>query len=159
MSNFVLGNAEEQRGFPIVYCSDGFCDLTGFSRRDVIGRACDCAFLYGLGTNYNEVNRLRNVFSSHEEFSTEISLYKKNGKCVIKTDSIGNTNFFIWSMYININFGWGLRLAVLSSNKCISKFNKDRECIVEFDFYLELFILRLGIVYNYFLSSVIFYMI
>jgi len=30
-SNFVLGNAQAA-GFPIVYCSDGFCELTGFSR-------------------------------------------------------------------------------------------------------------------------------
>ena len=80
VSNFVLGNAEEQRGFPIAYCYDGFCDLMGYSRREVIGKACDCAFLYGIGTNYNEVTLLRNVFLTHEEFSTEISLYKKNGE-------------------------------------------------------------------------------
>ena len=33
-SNFVLGNALAS-GYPIVYCSDGFCELTGFQRAQV----------------------------------------------------------------------------------------------------------------------------
>jgi len=33
-SNFVLGNSQAP-GYPIVYCSDGFCELTGFSRAQV----------------------------------------------------------------------------------------------------------------------------
>lgn len=33
-SNFVLGNAQAH-GHPIVYCSDGFCELTGFPRAHV----------------------------------------------------------------------------------------------------------------------------
>ena len=28
-SNFVLGNAAAPPDYPIVYCSDGFCSLTG----------------------------------------------------------------------------------------------------------------------------------
>ena len=28
-SNFVLGNAVAPPDYPIVYCSDGFCELTG----------------------------------------------------------------------------------------------------------------------------------
>ena len=28
----MLGNARVPAGFPIVYCSDGFCDLSGFPR-------------------------------------------------------------------------------------------------------------------------------
>jgi len=34
-SNFVLGNSQAP-GYPIVYCSDGFCELTGFSRAQVL---------------------------------------------------------------------------------------------------------------------------
>jgi len=33
-SNFVLGNAQSS-GHPIVYCSDGFCELTGYARAQV----------------------------------------------------------------------------------------------------------------------------
>ena len=34
-SNFVLGNAQAN-GNPIVYCSDGFVDLTGYSRAQIM---------------------------------------------------------------------------------------------------------------------------
>ena len=30
-SNFVLGNAVAPPDYPIVYCSDGFCELTGYT--------------------------------------------------------------------------------------------------------------------------------
>lgn len=34
-SNFVLGNAQVP-GYPIVYCSDGFVELSGFSRAQIM---------------------------------------------------------------------------------------------------------------------------
>lgn len=34
-SNFVLGNAQAT-GYPIVYCSDGFVELTGYSRAQIM---------------------------------------------------------------------------------------------------------------------------
>ena len=34
-ANFVLGNAQIPEQYPIVYCSDGFCDLTGLGRTKV----------------------------------------------------------------------------------------------------------------------------
>jgi hypothetical protein len=34
-SNFVLGNAQVT-GYPIVYCSDGFVELSGFSRAQIM---------------------------------------------------------------------------------------------------------------------------
>ena len=35
-SNFVLGNAQVPASYPIVYCSDGFCELTGFPRAQIM---------------------------------------------------------------------------------------------------------------------------
>ena len=35
-SNFVLGNAKVPPAHPIVYCSDGFCDLSGFPRAHIM---------------------------------------------------------------------------------------------------------------------------
>ena len=42
-SNFVLGNAQVP-GHPIVYCSDGFVELSGFSRAQIMqkGKASIC---------------------------------------------------------------------------------------------------------------------
>lgn len=37
-SNFVLGNAQVPSLYPIVYCSDGFCDLTGYARAQIMQR-------------------------------------------------------------------------------------------------------------------------
>lgn len=34
-SNFVLGNAQVA-GYPIVYCSDGFVELSGYSRAQIM---------------------------------------------------------------------------------------------------------------------------
>lgn len=39
-SNFVLGNAQAN-GNPIVYCSDGFVDLTGYSRAQIMQKGKD----------------------------------------------------------------------------------------------------------------------
>nr|XP_009686063.1 PREDICTED: potassium voltage-gated channel subfamily H member 4 [Struthio camelus australis] len=50
-SNFILANAQVLRGFPIVYCSDGFCDLTGFARTEVMQKNCSCRFLCGGETS------------------------------------------------------------------------------------------------------------
>ncbi|VUZ47116.1 unnamed protein product, partial [Hymenolepis diminuta] len=49
-SNFVLGNAQVKE-YPIVYCSDGFVELTGFSRSQIMSRSCSCTFLWGPNTS------------------------------------------------------------------------------------------------------------
>ena len=46
--NFVLSDPSLPDN-PIVYCSDGFCKLTGYKRQHVLGR--NCRFLQGPGTN------------------------------------------------------------------------------------------------------------
>ncbi|VVC94381.1 unnamed protein product, partial [Leptidea sinapis] len=40
-SNFVLGNAQVP-SYPIVYCSDGFCELTGWARAHIMQKGCAC---------------------------------------------------------------------------------------------------------------------
>ena len=57
-SNFVLGNAQA-RGYPIVYCSDGFCELTNFSRAQVMSKSCGCPFLYGEDTETDERSKIQ----------------------------------------------------------------------------------------------------
>uniref|UniRef100_A0A8D0FJI6 Potassium voltage-gated channel subfamily H member 4 n=1 Tax=Strix occidentalis caurina TaxID=311401 RepID=A0A8D0FJI6_STROC len=60
-SNFILANAQVRRGFPIVYCSDGFCDLTGFARTEVMQKNCSCRFLYGAETSEPVLQRIEKV--------------------------------------------------------------------------------------------------
>uniref|UniRef100_A0A8D0BE73 Voltage-gated inwardly rectifying potassium channel KCNH3 n=1 Tax=Salvator merianae TaxID=96440 RepID=A0A8D0BE73_SALMN len=78
-SNFVLGNAQVRGAFPVVYCSDGFCELTGFSRAEVMQRCCACSFLYGPDTSELVRNQIRKALDEHKEFKAELILYRKSG--------------------------------------------------------------------------------
>uniref|UniRef100_A0A3B5A034 Potassium voltage-gated channel, subfamily H (eag-related), member 3 n=1 Tax=Stegastes partitus TaxID=144197 RepID=A0A3B5A034_9TELE len=66
--NFVLGNAQVQSLYPIVYCSDGFCELTGYARAELMQKSCACHFLYGPETSdrstMENLHRLRMFVSS-----------------------------------------------------------------------------------------------
>uniref|UniRef100_A0A8C3I6Y0 Voltage-gated inwardly rectifying potassium channel KCNH3 n=1 Tax=Chrysemys picta bellii TaxID=8478 RepID=A0A8C3I6Y0_CHRPI len=78
-SNFVLGNAQVRSTFPVVYCSDGFCDLTGFSRAEVMQRCCACTFLYGPDTSELVRQQIRKALDERQEFKAELVLYRKSG--------------------------------------------------------------------------------
>nr|XP_033774325.1 potassium voltage-gated channel subfamily H member 4-like [Geotrypetes seraphini] len=78
-SNFLLANAQVHRGFPIVYCSDGFCDLTGFGRTEVMQKNCTCRFLYGAETSDAVLQRIEKVLDGKQEYQAEVCFYKKDG--------------------------------------------------------------------------------
>uniref|UniRef100_A0A8C2ZIQ6 Voltage-gated delayed rectifier potassium channel KCNH4 n=1 Tax=Cyclopterus lumpus TaxID=8103 RepID=A0A8C2ZIQ6_CYCLU len=78
-SNFVLGNAQVQSLYPIVYCSDGFCELTGFARGELMQKSCMCHFLYGCDTGDRLTSQMQKALDERREFKTEIVLYKKSG--------------------------------------------------------------------------------
>eukprot|EP00058_Branchiostoma_floridae_P002188 XP_002587676.1 hypothetical protein BRAFLDRAFT_126737 [Branchiostoma floridae] len=78
-SNFVLGNAQVANVYPIVYCSDGFCELTGFARAEVMQKGCACKFLYGNETSEIQISQIESALEEKDEFKTEVMFYKKNG--------------------------------------------------------------------------------
>ncbi|CAJ1080368.1 potassium voltage-gated channel subfamily H member 4-like [Xyrichtys novacula] len=78
-SNFLLGNAQGHRGYPIVYCSDGFCELTGFTRTEVMQKNCSCRFLYGPDTSEHVAQQMEKALEGREEYQAEVHFYKKNG--------------------------------------------------------------------------------
>ncbi|XP_048782736.1 potassium voltage-gated channel subfamily H member 4 isoform X6 [Lagopus muta] len=78
-SNFILANAQVRRGFPIVYCSDGFCDLTGFARTEVMQKNCSCRFLCGAETSEPVLQRIEKVLEGKQEQQAEVCFYKKGG--------------------------------------------------------------------------------
>lgn len=79
-SNFLLGNAQGSRGYPIVYCSDGFCELTGFARTEVMKKTCTCQFLHGQETSERVTQQVEKTLEGQREFQTEVRYYRKNGK-------------------------------------------------------------------------------
>ncbi|XP_056672730.1 potassium voltage-gated channel subfamily H member 4 isoform X4 [Monodelphis domestica] len=78
-SNFLLANAQGPRGYPIVYCSDGFCDLTGFCRTEVMQKTCSCRFLYGPETSEPALQRLHKALEGRQEHRAELCFYRKDG--------------------------------------------------------------------------------
>ncbi|XP_077997562.1 voltage-gated delayed rectifier potassium channel KCNH8-like [Glandiceps talaboti] len=77
-SNFVLGNAQVANGYPIVYCSDGFCELTGFTRAEVMQKSCACKFLYGADTADDKKGEIENALEHRQELKTELIFQKKS---------------------------------------------------------------------------------
>lgn len=80
-SNFVLGNAQAS-SFPIVYCSDGFCELTGFARAQIMGKSCACKFLYGADSDETDKTKIDEALEERQELKTEIYLYQRNSKSI-----------------------------------------------------------------------------
>ncbi|KAM4702040.1 voltage-gated inwardly rectifying potassium channel KCNH3 [Discoglossus pictus] len=92
-SNFVLGNAQLPPTFPVVYCSDGFCELTGFARAEVMQRTCACTFLYGPDTGEQMKQCVQKALSDKQELKAELLLYRKNGSpfwCLLDVVPIKN---------------------------------------------------------------------
>lgn len=67
------------KGFPIVYCSDGFCELTGYSRGEVMQKSCACKFLFGPETSESIILSIDDALEERKEFKDEIMFYKKTG--------------------------------------------------------------------------------
>ena len=79
-SNFVLGNAQVPPAYPIVYCSDGFCELTGYTRVQIMQKGCACKFLFGSETEKGQIGEITKALQDKTELKLELQLYKKNGK-------------------------------------------------------------------------------
>jgi len=62
---------------PIVYCNDGFTEITGYSRDEVIGR--NCRFLQCPETADRTVDKIRRALDAREEISVTILNEKKSG--------------------------------------------------------------------------------
>ncbi|KAK2829592.1 hypothetical protein Q7C36_017582 [Tachysurus vachellii] len=78
-SNFLLGNAQGCRGYPIVYCSDGFCELSGFARTEVMKKTCTCRFLRGEETSERVTQQVQKTLEGQREYQAEVRYYRKNG--------------------------------------------------------------------------------
>nr|AML77758.1 putative LOV domain-containing protein [Selaginella apoda] len=63
---------------PIVYASDGFLQMTGYSRDEVLGR--NCRFLQGRDTDKQTVLEIREAIREERECQIKILNYTKSGK-------------------------------------------------------------------------------
>jgi len=63
---------------PIIYANQGFVDLTGYSREEILGR--DCRFLQGEETLEEPVAEMREAINNAESVIVELRNYRKNGE-------------------------------------------------------------------------------
>lgn len=80
---FIIANARVQN-CAIIYCNDGFCEMTGFSRPDVMQKPCTCDFLHGQFTNRHAVAQVAQALLGSEERKVEITYHRKDGECQTK---------------------------------------------------------------------------
>lgn len=62
---------------PIIYASEGFFTMTGYSVKEVIGR--NCRFLQGPDTDPDEVARIREAVKAGRSFCGRLLNYRKDG--------------------------------------------------------------------------------
>ncbi|ELK28163.1 Potassium voltage-gated channel subfamily H member 7 [Myotis davidii] len=75
---FIIANARVQN-CAIIYCNDGFCEMTGFSRPDVMQKPCTCDFLHGPETKRHDIAQIAQALLGSEERKVEVTYYHKNG--------------------------------------------------------------------------------
>ncbi|XP_072270722.1 voltage-gated inwardly rectifying potassium channel KCNH6 isoform X3 [Pyxicephalus adspersus] len=78
---FLIANAQMDN-CAIIYCNDGFCDMFGYSRVEVMQRPCTCDFLTGPETTHSSIMQLTQALLGSEERKLEILYYRKEGSCL-----------------------------------------------------------------------------
>lgn len=78
---FVIANARVEN-CAIIYCNDGFCEMTGFSRSDIMQKPCTCDFLHGGLTDKEAIGQVAQAMLGSEERKVEMTYYRKDGKSV-----------------------------------------------------------------------------
>ncbi|XP_069066860.1 potassium voltage-gated channel subfamily H member 2 isoform X1 [Pleurodeles waltl] len=79
---FIIANARVEN-CAVIYCNDGFCDMCGYTRAEIMQRPCTCDFLYGPSTNKMAVSQIAQALVGSEERKVEISFYRKDGSCFL----------------------------------------------------------------------------
>ena len=62
---------------PIIYASEGFCDLSGYSIENILGKNYD--FLQGPDTDQNEINKIRSKMEMGQDCQVTVLNYRSNG--------------------------------------------------------------------------------
>ena len=97
--NFIIANAQ-LGGNAIIFCNDGFCELCGFSRAELMQKPCSCDFLHGEETNTDAVAKIKEALTKGEESQVEITYYKKDGKSTVNI-------FILYQVFAQRALGYG----------------------------------------------------
>jgi PAS domain S-box-containing protein len=117
---------------PIVYCSPGFVQLTGYDMHSILGH--NCRFLQGPETDQNEVKKLETACAEGREETVVIKNYRKDGSCFwnrVQISPIRDSNHkvaFIVGLQIEVSGPRpsGTFITALSSHRTGVSMAKDR---------------------------------
>ncbi|XP_053554356.1 potassium voltage-gated channel subfamily H member 7 [Bombina bombina] len=117
---FIIANARVQN-CAIIYCNDGFCEMTGFSRPDVMQRPCTCDFLHGPETKRHDIAQIAQALLGSEERRVVVTYYHKDGTTFeCSTHIIPVKNQEGVAMMFIMNFDYVTKLDSLDSPEKIS---------------------------------------
>ncbi|XP_038610376.1 potassium voltage-gated channel subfamily H member 6 [Tachyglossus aculeatus] len=118
---FLIANAQMEN-CAIIYCNDGFCELFGYSRVEVMQRPCPCDFLTGPDTAHSAISRLAQALLGAEECRLEILYYRKDAscfRCLVDVVPVKNEDGAV-IMFI-LNFEDLAQLLAKPSNRTLSR--------------------------------------
>lgn len=94
----MVGSAEIA-DYPVVYCSNGFSELTGFKRSDVMKFSCDGRFLYSSSVKKDVTESVQTALRTKTSCQVEFIGNKKDGKKNLNKDrhyfSLNQVHFYI----------------------------------------------------------------
>lgn len=73
---FVVSDATKP-DYPIMYASAGFFKMTGYTSKEVVGR--NCRFLQGVGTDPEDLAKIREALGAGTSYCGRLLNYKKDG--------------------------------------------------------------------------------
>lgn len=76
---FIIANARVEN-CAVIYCNDGFCELCGYTRAEVMQKPCTCDFLHGPRTQRSAAAQIAQALLGSEERKVEICFYRKDGR-------------------------------------------------------------------------------
>ncbi|KAK5891380.1 hypothetical protein CgunFtcFv8_018638 [Champsocephalus gunnari] len=103
---FIIANARVQN-CAIIYCNDGFCEMTGFSRADVMQRPCTCDFLHGEFTTRHSQAQVAQALMGSEERKVEITYHRKDGSnflCATHIIPVKNEEGMVMMFILNFDY-------------------------------------------------------
>uniref|UniRef100_A0AAQ5X195 Cyclic nucleotide-binding domain-containing protein n=1 Tax=Amphiprion ocellaris TaxID=80972 RepID=A0AAQ5X195_AMPOC len=103
---FIIANARVQN-CAIIYCNDGFCEMTGFSRPDVMQKPCTCDFLHGQFTTRHAVAQVAQALLGSEERKVEITYHRKDGSnflCATHIIPVKNEEGVVMMFILNFDY-------------------------------------------------------
>ncbi|XP_054430803.1 potassium voltage-gated channel subfamily H member 6 [Pteronotus mesoamericanus] len=118
---FLIANAQMEN-CAIIYCNDGFCELFGYSRVEVMQRPCTCDFLTGPNTPRSAMSRLAQALLGAEECKVDILYYRKDAssfRCLVDVVPVKNEDGAV-IMFI-LNFEDLAQLLAKSGSRSLSQ--------------------------------------